>query len=273
MQRLATYRLSSPVPLLRLLVQQSNCFQVVERGVAMQNIMQERALAQGGQLQGGQNIGAGQLVAADFAMTMNVAFSESAGGAGLGALGGLMGGSAGQLVGAVAGGMRFKQAQTTMTLADVRTGLQVAAAEGNVEKTDWSVGALLGGGGGGVAGGAYTSTPEGKVVAAALLDNYNNIVRSVRSQPTLAGAKASAASQQNAAAAPQAGDVYNVGDVIAPKIAGVRLLALPAADGKVVATLARTDEAVYLGPEQNGYLKVQAGAGEGWVDKRLIKKP
>jgi len=31
--------------LLRLMIQQSNCFQIVERGVAMQNLMQERALA------------------------------------------------------------------------------------------------------------------------------------------------------------------------------------------------------------------------------------
>jgi len=36
--------------LLRLMIQQSNCFQIVERGLAMQNIMQERQLAQSGQL-------------------------------------------------------------------------------------------------------------------------------------------------------------------------------------------------------------------------------
>src|SRR5437868_15383685 len=33
MQRLAQQKLPSPVPLLRLIIQQSNCFQVVERGV------------------------------------------------------------------------------------------------------------------------------------------------------------------------------------------------------------------------------------------------
>jgi curli biogenesis system outer membrane secretion channel CsgG len=48
------------------MIQQSNCFQVVERGAAMKYLLQERALAQSGEMQQGQNIGKGQLVAADF---------------------------------------------------------------------------------------------------------------------------------------------------------------------------------------------------------------
>ena len=44
---LARYKLSSPVGLIRMMIQQSNCFIVVERGVGMQNMMQERALAAG----------------------------------------------------------------------------------------------------------------------------------------------------------------------------------------------------------------------------------
>src|SRR5262245_49296504 len=42
---LQRYRLGSPVGLIRMMIQQSNCFIVVERGVGMQNMMQERALA------------------------------------------------------------------------------------------------------------------------------------------------------------------------------------------------------------------------------------
>src|SRR5215813_2689077 len=41
---LAKYQLGSPVGLIRLMVQQSNCFIVVERGMGMKNMMQERAL-------------------------------------------------------------------------------------------------------------------------------------------------------------------------------------------------------------------------------------
>src|SRR4051794_9951062 len=42
---LSRYGLQSPTSLVRMIIQQSNCFQVVERGAAMGNLMQERALA------------------------------------------------------------------------------------------------------------------------------------------------------------------------------------------------------------------------------------
>src|SRR5262245_33021784 len=41
---LSRYRLGSPTGLIRLMIQQSNCFLVVERGVGMRNLMQERNL-------------------------------------------------------------------------------------------------------------------------------------------------------------------------------------------------------------------------------------
>ena len=43
-QSLSRYGLQSPTGLIRMMVQQSNCFIVVERGIGMQNMMQERAL-------------------------------------------------------------------------------------------------------------------------------------------------------------------------------------------------------------------------------------
>jgi len=48
MGALARYNLQSPVGLIRMMIQQSNCFIVVERGQGLQNMMQERALAGGG---------------------------------------------------------------------------------------------------------------------------------------------------------------------------------------------------------------------------------
>ena len=66
---LRTYQLGSPSSLLRTFAQKSNCFVVVERGVGMQNITQERSLASSGELQSGQNFGKGQIVAADYLMT------------------------------------------------------------------------------------------------------------------------------------------------------------------------------------------------------------
>ena len=94
-QSLSRYGLQSPTGLIRLMVQQSNCFIVVERGIGMQNMMQERALQESGELRQKSNMGGGQMVSADFVLTPAVVFSENnAGGVG-GALGGLLGGKSG----------------------------------------------------------------------------------------------------------------------------------------------------------------------------------
>ncbi|HEY2979124.1 MAG TPA: CsgG/HfaB family protein, partial [Burkholderiaceae bacterium] len=268
---LSRYGLSSPTGLLRMIVQQSNCFQIVERGVAMNNLMQERALAQGGELQAGQNIGKGQMVAADFVVTPNVVFSENnAGGVG-GAIGGLFGGKLGAL-GAIAGGLKFKEAQTSMLLVDARSGLQVAAAEGSAKQTDFNLGGALFGGGVGAALGGYTNTNEGKVITASFLDNWNNIVRVVRDNPSLVQARAGKASQANAAQSVQAGAAAE-GDVMMAKIAGAKVLRLPQDGSGELMTLSKTDEVLYLGEEKNGFLKVTAAKGDGWVKKVLLKKP
>jgi curli biogenesis system outer membrane secretion channel CsgG len=271
---LSRYGLNSPVGLIRMMVQQSNCFQVVERGVGMQNMMQERALAEGGQMQSGQNIGKGQMVAADFIVTPSVVFSESnAGGVG-GAIGGLMGrfGGAGAAVGALAGGLKFKEAQTSMLLADTRSGIQVAAAEGSAKQTDWGLGGTIFGSGGGAAFGAYTNTNEGKVITASFLDNWNNIVRAVRSSPNLIQAKAGPASQANAAGSVRA-NAANSGDVMVAKIAGAKVMKGPSDGAAVLMSLAKTDEVLYLGEEKNGYVKVTSPRGDGWIKEVLLKKP
>src|SRR6186713_3335948 len=171
-QSLSRYNLQSPTGLIRMMVQQSNCFIIVERGLGMQNMMQERALQESGELRQNSNMGGGQMVSADFVLTPAVVFSENnAGGVG-GALGGLLGGRTGNAIGAVAGGLKFKEAQTSMLVTDARSGIQVAAAEGSSKKADLRLG-------------VGANTNEGKVIAASLMDNYNNIVKSVRSQPSL----------------------------------------------------------------------------------------
>ena len=243
LQALLKIGLQSPSGMIRLIVQQSNCFQIVERGAAFQNLMQERALAAGGQLQAGQNVGGGQMVAADFVVTPSVVFSNpNAGGVGGGLAG--FGGALG-LFGAIAGGLKFKEAQTSMTMADTRSGLQVAAAEGSAQKTDFNVGAVLFGAGGGAALGGYSNTAEGKIVSASFLDNWNKIVVAVRANPSLVQARAGAASLANAAASVTAG-AGQAGDVFVPKIAGVKAYRT-AAEGAVVATLGKTDEVIYGG--------------------------
>lgn len=196
---LGHYKLGSPSTMLRMIAQESGCFTVVERGVAMQNLQQERALAAGGQMQEGSNVGGGQLQAADFVMTPTIQFSDDTGGVS-GALGGLFGRLPGALgaIGGLAGGVKFKEAETTLLLADVRSGIQVASAEGQASKMNFSLGGWGWGGLGWASAGGYSKTPEGKLIAASLLNNFNKIVQSMRDKPQLIQAT-SASSKRNAA--------------------------------------------------------------------------
>jgi hypothetical protein len=265
---LLQYGLQSPTGLIRMMVQQSNCFVLVERGRAMQNLMQERQLAESGELRRGSNMGKGQMVTADYVLTPDAVFSSKDSGGIGGALGGL--GVFGAVAGLVAAGLKFKSAQTTMMLADSRTSLQIASATGNAEKTDWSIGGLLVGGGAAGALGAYTNTPEGKVIAASYLDNWNNIVRSIRNNPDLARQDINL---KGASGKPtKAGLVLEEGDVVTGKIAGLRIYAQPNKTSKVVATIARDEEVIYTGQDQGAFIHVQGQGGEGWVEKIMVRK-
>lgn len=173
---LSQHQLGSTTPVLKLLIQQSGCFVVVDRGRAMNNMMQERALSQSGELRNNSNYGKGQMVSADFSLSPSITFSNNnAGGAGA-AIGGLLG-SIGAIVG---GSISAKEASTLLTLDDNRSGVQLAAAEGSAKNWDFGgLGGMLGAGFGAV-GGGYSNTAEGKVIVAAFMDSYNGVVKAVR---------------------------------------------------------------------------------------------
>lgn len=268
---LLRYNLSSPSGLIRMMIQQSNCFIVVERGAGMQNLMQERELASAGQLRQNSNMGGGQMVSADFVLTPSVVFSENNAGGGAAGLGGFLG-RRGAAVGAIAGGIKFKEAQTSMLVADARSGVQVAAAEGSTRKADLALGGTLFGGGVGGALGGYGNTNEGKIIAAAFVDNYNGIVNAVRNDPSLQRNVGTLAQEAAAGGSRKAGAVFEEGDVLIPKIANVRLLGEPSASGKVLATLARDEELVMMGEEKDGYVSVQTATATGWVRTSLVQR-
>jgi hypothetical protein len=179
---------TSPMSLLRLMMQQSNCFLVVDRGQAMRNIMRERDLEKTGELRSGSDFSGGQIVAADFSITPNVTYKQKNAhgrGAGLGLITGLAGapfvpggsflalGSG--LVGAVGLGANTTTgvAQSTISITDNRSAIQIADAEGSASKED--VAGVL------VLFGSYTNTDADKIVAASLMDAYNKMVASVQS--------------------------------------------------------------------------------------------
>ena len=75
-RQMQQYEVQSTVPLLRMLIQQSNCFVVVERGAAMNVMKQERELERSGEARQGGDFGKGQLVSADYAMNPSITFSS-----------------------------------------------------------------------------------------------------------------------------------------------------------------------------------------------------
>jgi hypothetical protein len=120
------------------------------------------------------------MVAADYTMSPSITFSQKGTSGFGGAIGGLIPGPGGIVAGAVAGGLRSNEASTTLLLIDNRSGVQLAAAVGSAKNFDFNLfGGVFGWAGGGGMGG-YTNTPEGKILTAAFMDSYNQLVRSVR---------------------------------------------------------------------------------------------
>jgi curli biogenesis system outer membrane secretion channel CsgG len=172
-QTLREHKLGSTVPVIRLMVQQSNCFIVVERGRAMSHMNAERQLEQSGELRAQSQFGKGQMVAADYAISPEIIFDQK----GTQGLGGALGGWAGM----IAGSVRKNEASTVLLLTDNRSGVQVSASEGSASNMDYRLFGGLFGGGMGAMGGGYTNTPQGKVIAAAFVDAYNQMVKSLHS--------------------------------------------------------------------------------------------
>lgn len=169
--------LGSTVPVLRMMIQQSNCFVVVERGGALNNMQRERDLQKSGEMREGSNFGGGQMVAADYTMSPSIQFSQDTGGVGA-AIGGLTRNL--PLLSTIGGSLKQHEASTTLLMIDNRSGVQLAAAEGSARNFDFGLwGSAYGWAGVGV-GSGYTKSPEGKVIVAAFVDSYNQLVKAVR---------------------------------------------------------------------------------------------
>ena len=120
--------------------------------------------------------------------------------------------------------------------------------------------------------GGYTDTTEGKLIAASFSDNYNQIVNFVKKDATLvarAGRFKPAGLEGDQL---KAGATFAEGSTLTPKIDNVKLFETPTDGAKVVATLKKGVELIFLGTEKDGYLQVQGADGEGWVRKVLVGK-
>src|SRR5689334_698329 len=179
--------LGSPEAIIKIFVQQSGCFTMVNRGRAMQSRAMERAMAEQGELQRGSNMGAGQVKAADYFLQPDiVSTNKNSGGGGAGAaIGGLLGhfGGGWGAVGALAGGINVKKGEATVTLSlvNARTTEEEALTQGYFRKRDisWGAGGAAGWWGGFGAAGAsgYQNTEIGQVIVLAYLDAYKKLVQ------------------------------------------------------------------------------------------------
>ncbi|VWX53607.1 CsgG/HfaB family protein [Novosphingobium sp. 9U] len=189
--------LGSPEAILRVFVQKSGCFTMVNRGRSMQSRSMERALADDGELQGGSNLGKGQVKAADYFLQPDiVSTNNNSGGGGMGAVLGGIGGMFGHGLGAIAGGLNVKkgEANVTLSIVNARTTVEEALTEGYARKSDVS----FGGGGGGffggtfaaAGGGGYQNTQIGQIIVLAYLDAYTKLVSQLGGLPANASAAA-----------------------------------------------------------------------------------
>ena len=175
-------QVTSIEPLIRLAVQQSNCFVITSIGNArteskISGITDKQRNS--GEFRAGSQQQKGQRVAADYYLEPAVIIDNESTGQLAGALGGLLG-SRNRNLGVLAGSLESKASVVTMTLLDIRSGVQIAISEGNATATNY--GAALGAFGpsaGGTLGG-FSRTPAGKATVAAFTDAYNNMVISLR---------------------------------------------------------------------------------------------
>lgn len=249
-------QLPAPSKLIKVFVNKSRCFTLVDRGAGLDAAMGERALASSGELRGRSNVGKGQIKAADYVLVPDLISQNS--NAGGNAIGGLLGGLVGGNAGAILGGLNFKKktADVVLTVTDVRSTEQVAMAEGNAKKTDIGWGAssgLFGGSGLGAAGvSGYANTELGQVITLAYLQAYTDLIAQLGGLPD----NASAASAQQA--------------VTVTKPA--RLLANAKGTGKAVRDL---DPGMMLYPTGNkdGMMwEVEDELGnKGWVNSTMIE--
>ncbi|HMO68476.1 MAG TPA: SH3 domain-containing protein [Novosphingobium sp.] len=160
------FQLAPPAKLLRVIVQRSGCFNIVDRGTGLRAAETERNIGSNLGLQRRSNVGQGQIRAAAYVLVAEVqAANRNAGGP----------------VGGLLGGIRSRklEANTVLSVTNVRTTETLAVVDGYAAKNDVSFGGgggFFGGVGVGVVGGGYDNTDIGRIVTLAFIDAYSKLV-------------------------------------------------------------------------------------------------
>jgi curli biogenesis system outer membrane secretion channel CsgG len=168
-------RLGSTAPLLNMMIMQSNCFVVVERGTGERSINDETRRSRGDEARESGTRGKGQQVVADYLLKPEIVMANRNNeGFKLGAI--KIPGLAG--LGGVS--VKSSEAGTVLTLVDIRSTVRLAAAEGYSKNSSYGLAGFGGGHAGVLAGSAYANTDEGKLISSAFADAYNKLVVALR---------------------------------------------------------------------------------------------
>src|SRR4051794_12089046 len=174
------FQLAGPQKLLKVLIQRSGCFNLVDRGSGLSAAQRERDVAGGLGMQRGSNVGQGQIKAADYVLVAEVqAADRDSGGSAIGAgIGGMVGGSFGAALGGISS--HKMEANTVLSLTNVRTTETIAVQDGYAAKNSISFGGggggFFGGGAAALVGGGYDSTDIGRIVTLAFIQAYGKMV-------------------------------------------------------------------------------------------------
>jgi|GEM_PF-51087 len=199
-------QLQPPQTLLRVVVQESGCFTLVDRGnITLDAIERERRFASAGALQANSNLGQGQMRAADFILLAEVASeNDDASGMGIAANAksegpsrtgrlarGLLGAAItvadpiagmGQIAGSIRGSANSStaEANTVISIINVRTTETMVVSQGYAAKRDinWSLSGSASFGG--FVGGGYENTEIGRIVSQAFINAYAGAVEDLQ---------------------------------------------------------------------------------------------
>jgi hypothetical protein len=158
-----------------MVIQQSNCFVIVERGAAAADLKAEIAEARGtNETRDGSNVGPGQQAVADYllrAVVISMGNTENIG-VNLGILA--------KIGGAANIGRSTTEAKVQLVLLDVRSGAQLAAAQGEGSGSNTGLAVGLQGATakalGGVGVKSESTTSASTVLLQAIADAYNKLV-------------------------------------------------------------------------------------------------
>jgi curli biogenesis system outer membrane secretion channel CsgG len=177
------FQLAPPSKLLKVMIQRSGCFNLVDRGTGLNAAERERAIGGNLGLQRGSNVGQGQIKAADYVLVAEIQGANS--NASGSAVGGVAGGLIGGRLGGVIGGIRTRkmEANTIVSVTNVRTTETIATEDGYAAKNDigFAAGGGLGffGGAAGAVGGGYENTDIGRIVTLSFIQAYSKLVTSL----------------------------------------------------------------------------------------------